>query len=256
MSGVRANDPIVIHIPHASTRIPARYRRDFLLSGAQLQQELLKMTDRYCNEIFDLPSQKIIFPVSRLVCDVERFRDDGQEEMARIGMGAVYTHGAEGQVMRVPSAAAKEEILTRFYDAHHRALTRAVAQKLAQHGRCLVLDGHSFSACPLPYEPDKSRPDFCIGSDDCHTPRALTDRLVGLLCAAGYTVLVNAPFAGSMVPAAYYRQEPRVMSVMIEINRGLYMDGQGAKTAGYARVLHIVAQLYACCRDFCLSAEP
>jgi N-formylglutamate amidohydrolase len=57
------------------------------------------------------------------------------------------------------------------------------------------------------------------------TPR-LRDELVAAASAAGFSVLVDRPFAGALVPATYYRREPRVRAVMIEINRRLYMHEQ------------------------------
>jgi N-formylglutamate amidohydrolase len=39
----------------------------------------------------------------------------------------------------------------------------------------------------------------------------------------GFEVDVNRPFAGTMAPAPFFRRAPNVVSVMIEINRSLYM---------------------------------
>ncbi|MBQ3663473.1 MAG: N-formylglutamate amidohydrolase [Clostridia bacterium] len=38
---------------------------------------------------------------------------------------------------------------------------------------------------------------------------------------------MNRPYSGSMVPLAYYRKDRRVMSLMIEVNRSLYMEENG-----------------------------
>src|SRR6185436_3514585 len=70
----------------------------------------------------------------------------------------------------------------------------------------------------------RDRPDICIGTDDFHTPAALSS-LAGRLCEqAGWTVAVNRPFAGALVPMAYYRTDARVQALMIEVNRRLYLD--------------------------------
>ena len=53
----------------------------------------------------------------------------------------------------------------------------------------------------------------------------------------GYSVAVDAPFAGALVPLASYRKDKRIMSVMIEVNRRLYMDEHsGSKAQNFAKV--------------------
>lgn len=37
-------------------------------------------------------------------------------------------------------------------------------------------------------------------------------------------MLVNAPFSGTLVPLSRYRKDARVSSIMVEVNKGLYMD--------------------------------
>ena len=90
----------------------------------------------------------------------------------------------------------------------------------------MIIDAHSFPPVPLPYEADQDgdRPDICIGSDDFHTPPALTSLAVTLCREAGWTVAVNRPFAGALVPMAYFGTDTRVRAVMIEVNRRLYLD--------------------------------
>jgi len=54
------------------------------------------------------------------------------------------------------------------------------------------------------------------------------------LRSQGFSAEVNRPFAGTLVPSEYYERDARVWSVMIEINRSLYMDEQTAqKRAGF-----------------------
>lgn len=69
-----------------------------------------------------------------------------------------------------------------------------------------------------------NRPDFCIGTDEYHTPPQLVDIATQYLERAGYSVAINRPFAGTIVPMAHYHANASVSSLMIEVSRGLYMD--------------------------------
>ena len=227
--------PLLLHVPHASIQIPAEYKNDF---SADLSKELHCMTDWYTDELFDLPASKLVFPVSRLVCDVERFRDDSAEEMSHRGMGACYTHGHDGTIIRELSEWKREHILRQLYDPHHARLTNITAEMLRRHGSCLIIDCHSFSKIALPYEPDQSRarPDICIGTDPFHTTGKIVEVLTKAFSQRGYSVFVNKPYAGTIVPMKYFHTKENVHSVMIEINRGLYLDGSCRKLPSFYQV--------------------
>jgi N-formylglutamate deformylase len=99
----------VLHIPHSSRLVPAEERQSIRLDDAGLSNELLRMTDAHTDELFPLTpveAARLVFPVSRLVCDVERFPSDEDESMAKRGMGAIYTLTSKGDVLRAqPNAA-------------------------------------------------------------------------------------------------------------------------------------------------------
>jgi N-formylglutamate amidohydrolase len=238
----------VLHIPHASLVVPSDVAANFLLTPEQVEHELLVMTDRYTDELFALPSNiatTAAFPVSRIVVDPERFTEDADETMARKGMGVIYERTASGQPLRRrPSAPERRGLLTRFYEPHRAALTTAVKAALDAHGACLVLDGHSFPARALPYEDDQSsdRPDICIGTDTTHTPDWLREFAVRTFEELGWSVAVDRPFAGALVPMRFYGKERRVRALMVEVNRGLYMDERsGAKRPGFDEVRERIA---------------
>jgi N-formylglutamate amidohydrolase len=188
------------------------------------------MTDHATDLLFRLNdhlAQHVVFPVSRLIVDPERFPDDATEPMAAQGMGAVYVRTSTGAALRhLLVDTDRTPLLARFYAPHHQLLEKAVAQTLRHHESCLILDAHSFASLPLPHEPDQSpqRPDFCLGTDPFHTPAGLERLACELFQATGHTVEVNRPFAGALVPARYYRREPQVLSLMIEVNRKLYLN--------------------------------
>jgi N-formylglutamate amidohydrolase len=178
------------------------------------------MTDHHTDRLFDLPgAHRCVFPVSRLVVDPERFIDDPIESF---GMGVVYTHTAAGEALRAISEIDRLALINSYYHPHHTALTRMADECLEKHNQCLIIDCHSFPAQPLPYENDLNRPDICIGTDAFHTQPELEATLVNSFQEYGYSVAINSPFAGSLVPIDFYRKEPRVQSIMVELNRGLY----------------------------------
>ena len=154
--------PVILHIPHSSAFIPEEYRRSFFCDPSH---ELAVMTDLYTDELFACGHEAVVFPISRLICDVERFRDDKYESMSARGMGAVYTKCHDGKALRSIMPGERESILCKWYDPHHAALEAQVEKRLDAFGRCIVIDCHSFSPTPLPHEPDQcpDRPDSASG---------------------------------------------------------------------------------------------
>ena len=101
----------------------------------------------------------------------------------------------------------RDALLESYYWPHHRRLERLVGEHLAQYGRVLVIDCHSFPSTPQPYELDSAgkRPEICIGTDSLHTPANLVSALRTSLAGHGFSTALNTPFAGALVPLRYYR---------------------------------------------------
>jgi len=242
---------VVLHLPHDTPEIPADVRDQFLLDDGELGLEILRMTDHRTADLFGArhASGRVArAPVSRLVVDVERFAEDALEPMSAAGMGAVYTHtSASRPLRRTLDPWEREALLERWYRPHHRRLEHLFEHALRHHGRAVVLDAHSFPSKPLPYERAASpdRPDICIGTDPFHTPAALRDTFVNAFSSEGFRVAVDTPFSGALVPARHYRREPRVQSVMVEVNRRVYLDETtGLPAADFPAV---AATVQACC---------
>lgn len=223
--------PVIAHVPHASVYIPEDVRRSIVLSYIELQKELLLMTDRYTSELFQgvilLGGSHFVNNYSRLVVDPERFEDDRDEIMYSRGMGAVYTRTAHQQVLRKDlTDTEKEALLSKFYRPYHLALEYEVQKLRDRFGRCLIIDCHSFSSAPLPYELDQSsnRPDICLGTDPFHTPGELITSSRSFCLENGLTVAIDKPFAGTYVPIKSLGKDERISSIMFEVNRSLYMD--------------------------------
>ncbi len=239
----RVERPWVAHLPHGSTLIPPDVRADILLDDAEVRRQLLLLTDHHTDRLFDwlADAGATLFRnrLSRLVVDPERFPDDASEPMAALGQGAVYTRTTDGRPMRGPDPARREDLLARYFIPYHAALTALVERTLERHGRCLILDGHSFGTHPLPSERDQApdRPDVCVGTDRSHTPESLARALEASFRVAGFRVKRDSPFGGALVPLAHHGRDLRVASVMLEIRRGLYCDEQtGSPLPGFDAV--------------------
>jgi N-formylglutamate deformylase len=255
--GSHANRPrrsisqiVVLHIPHSSRRVPAEERQAILVDDTELNGELLRMTDAYTDELFPITpveAGRVIFPLSRLICDVERFPSDENEPMAARGMGVTYTRTSMGGVLRAqPDPADRQKCLDRWYWPHHLKLEHLVKDVAERSGVCLIVDCHSFPSVALPYELDQASPraDICIGTDSFHTPWAVRDAIVAAAEADGYSVAVDAPFSGALVPLSSYRKDHRILSVMIEVNRRLYMEeDSGKKKDGLGKVCATLGRL-------------
>ena len=233
---MQKNNPILINVPHASTFIPEEELSYFVTPF--VARELAVMTDHYCDDLYATGDTMLRFPISRLVCDAERFRDDASEIMAEVGMGAIYTRCSDGSPLKVVTEEQKEELLRCYYNPYHARFEFLVAEKLREFDCCLIIDGHSFYPTPLPYERNQNldRPDICLGTDPFHTPSELAEAAYEYFTSCGYSVAFNEPFAGSIVPLKYYGKDKRVISIMIELNRRLYMDTECRKSEGYERV--------------------
>lgn len=243
--------PLVLHVPHSSTYIPESVRQSFLLDTESLNRELLRMTDWYTDHLFshvvEIGGAMFVNRTSRLVVDPERFRRDADEVMASRGMGVIYTHTSDGLPLRLPlTEGERERLLISRYTHYAQALTRLVRETVRVHGRCLILDGHSYSSQALPYELDQAavRPAICIGTDWFHTPSRLVDDLVNFCQSHGFECHQNTPFSGTYVPSQLFHRDARVASLMLEIRRDLYMDEQtGHRSDTFMDVWRLIDKL-------------
>ena len=245
---------VVVHVPHASVLIPDEFRESIVLNDRAFDREIRRMTDAFCDELYDAPGfdNRVIAKFSRFVCDVERFRDDRLESRAKFGQGLMYTRTLRFRRLRYFDEGLRNKILSEVYDPHHEALTNAVEVALSRYGKCLIIDGHSFPNRII-MKPDNlfGTPDFDIGTDSFHTPEGLCAVLCDRVREFGFTVKANSPFGGAITPMKFYGVDKRVVSVMFEVNRRLYMDERSmTKTAGFENTRRVVHELMHTAADF------
>ncbi len=209
-------------------------RDQFLLDDAELAEEHARLVDQFADLLYldaSCSTPNIRATVSRLVVDAERFPDDAIERAARTGFGAVYEKTTKGTSLRRTLTQRERELLLARHAAHHARLAAAVQAILDEHGRCLLIDCHTFPDEPLPFEVSGRRavrPDVCIGTDPFHTKPTLARHFRRAFADAGWSVAINRPFRGTLVPSAFYQQDARVQSIMVEVNRRVCRDESGS----------------------------
>lgn len=233
---------LILHIPHSSNKIPLL--DGYVSTQVEIQKEIIKLTDWYTNDLFDSKvDDKIVAPFSRIFCDVERFADDELEIMSKVGMGVLYEKLDSDEILRKITPELRENILTNYYWKHHDNLTSGVEEQLSITGDCLIVDCHSFPSTPLmkAINQNESRPDFNIGTDSFHTSKKHIDVSKHYFEGLGYSLGVDWPYSGSIVPMKYYQKEKRVNSIMLEINRKLYLnEPTNEKSIDYNKTKEVV----------------
>jgi N-formylglutamate amidohydrolase len=74
---------------------------------------------------------------------------------------------------------------------------------------------------------------------------------VKLFQQMGYSIKMNGPFSGSIAPKNYYQQNRNAFSIMIEINRRLYMNEKtGMKNERYEALKSNISKAIKSIKDF------
>ncbi|GHH91476.1 N-formylglutamate amidohydrolase [Streptomyces capillispiralis] len=244
------DSPVILHVPHSAREIPGDVRAGLVPADAALERELDHITDAHTAAIAAVAAGaagvapwRFVNRLSRLVVDPERFPDE-REEMLAVGMGAVYTRTTHKEVLRADGFDAAP-LIERYFRPYARAMSEAVADRLAATGRAVIIDVHSYPSAPLPYElhGDGPRPEVCLGTDSFHTPAGLLDAARAAFAPCGETGL-DSPFAGTYVPLEYYGKRAEVTALMVEIRRDTYMSEPGGPAGpGLHRLASALATL-------------
>jgi len=242
---------LILHIPHSSNSIPIK--DGFIVDSIGLEKEILKLTDWYTDDLFySDEDEMVIAPFSRIFCDPERFEEDEYEVMAQFGMGVLYERNDAGEPIRSITKELREKIIFDYYRAHHLNLTSSVNDQLQCFGKALIIDCHSYPSIPLIRDLDKNpvRPDFNIGTDSFHTPQKLIDLSIAFFAEKGFSLGIDWPYKGSIVPLEHYQKDKRVSTIMLEINRALYLEEPtNVKSEKYLGIKKVTGEFLMMMRD-------
>lgn len=214
---------VVCNIPHSGVLIPDWGLKDFKIPDEELFYWVSFMVDKDVDKIWSFVnnSNKVVSSISRLVVDMERYRDDKDESMFKLGMGLYYTHSPFGKEIRDKSELSYNKCLD-LYDKYHRELEDKVTACLNEYNECILLDCHSFhDAMTYTGYDAETFPDICIGVNGEMFKEA--ELVYNIFTKEGYSVKINEPFSGALIPLRYL-YDKRVKGIMIELNRKIYND--------------------------------
>lgn len=231
----------LFHIPHSSKFVPNwNYVPSRLLN--EIRRDIMLSTDWKTDEIFNVEGiTKHIAKFSRVFCDVERFITD---DMDKFGRGIYYTLTKNGTHLRDFNLEHYNYILENYYKPHHNEFSNLTNNILNNEGIVRIVDCHSFNEHRLPFETFDERPDICIGVDEFHTPQYLIDVFMLKFESCGFSVDINSPYSGTIVPLEHYKKNKNVESIMIEINKKLYFNKNVIDLQKVSKLQQIISSIF------------
>lgn len=236
---------IVFHVPHSSLKIP-----NFFWNVCLKNREYINYSNRFlCDYLTDklVPKgrNKVVFKYSRIFCDVEKFADVSKEIMSKRGMGVIYTKDCDSVITNIDKKY-RNKVIKSYYKKHHDKLDKVISNIMNKYNRCIIIDLHSFSDDMVfklfGYNDNK---DICIGTNPLFTDKKIIDFTVKHFEKYGYSVSINTPYSGTIVPNKYINKKvPQIKSIMIEINKRIFKENK----QGFYR-------LKECINDYCNKIE-
>jgi N-formylglutamate amidohydrolase len=167
------------------------------------------------------------------------------------GLGLLKSKSRYGEPVHERKLKVSEvmERLDHYHRPYHAELARLIAEQKARFGFVYHLSCHCMSAVGAPTHPDagQQRADFCLGNlDGKSSSREFIEWVKSLIEAKGYSCSLNFPYTGGEINARYGDPVNGVESIMVEINKKLFMDTKTfRKTEGFAKVQADVSDVLA-----------
>lgn len=249
----------IIHVPHASLNLPHIFYDKLLLDKDYIDRENIYISDYLVDKFIPEHYENVIrFNYSRLFCDVERFKEDKLEKMAKIGMGCIYEKDSNGNSFITVNDQYRNTVISNYYDKHHQLLRDLTEKMIKLYDRCYIVDLHSFSDdFVFKIFGVDNCPDICIGYQKEFRNEELLKLTIYHFKKYHYKVGINYPYKGSMVPDKYYHtKDSRVNSIMIELNKRIYLDkNEKLNASKYNRLKECMDEYFKSVNDFISKKE-
>jgi N-formylglutamate amidohydrolase len=262
--------PLIFASPHSGSEYPAAF-----VAASRLDPLALRRSeDSFVDELFaaapglGAPLLSARFPRAYLDVNREAYELDptmfsdalpefvnAGSPRVRMGLGTIARIVASGEEIyagKLCFAEARQRI-DGLYHPYHQTLRRLIEETEALFGGCLLVDCHSMpSAAGAACWTDGA--DIVLG--DCHGAACAPEILEAarqLLAMRGFSVAINAPYAGGFTTDHYGDPAQRRHALQIEINRALYMDERNYRRK--PRFARLAAEMAALVRQLSVAAQ-
>jgi len=225
---------LLTSIPHTGTFVPADVRRQF--ANPSVSAEM--MTDWHLHELYaflpDLGIDVIHATHHRFVVDLNRPADSRPLYPGRFETTLVPTETFQGEPIwnSAPTPREVAERVEKYHRPYHAALEQRLREKVAQFGRCYLIDLHSVESRASRLHGELHEDVFLGDRDGTTCDAVLTDMVRDLFRGEGLTVSVNQPYKGGFI-TAHYCSVAHVQTLQIEMCQRLYMrEGTPAGAPG------------------------
>ncbi|HEY7379452.1 MAG TPA: N-formylglutamate amidohydrolase [Steroidobacteraceae bacterium] len=215
---------LLTSIPHTGTFVPSAIARQFASPSVSAET----MTDWHLHELYaflpDLGIDVIHATHHRFVVDLNRPADSRPLYPGRFETTLVPTETFQGEPIwrSAPTPREVAERVEQYHRPYHATLEKRLREKVAQFGRCYLVDLHSVESRASRLHGELHE-DVFLGDRDGTTCDAMLTNLVrDLFRGEGLKVSVNQPYKGGFITAHYCSVE-RVQTLQIEMCQRLYM---------------------------------
>ncbi|HET9398816.1 MAG TPA: N-formylglutamate amidohydrolase [Sphingomicrobium sp.] len=248
----RTSLPVLLSVPHSGRAYPDWLIGQSLSGLASLQALEDPLVDRLAWRAIAAGHGAVIAAAPRAAVDCNRAPDEigpatvlGSapalvSRRAAAGLGILPARTAShGRLWR--SAATRDDFQRRLEEAHapfHRAIEAGLDAIAARAGGAVLLDCHSMP-------PRRGQAELVIGNRNGSSAAGwLADAAARIARAAGWSVALNAPYAGGYVVERHGDPQAAIHALQLEIDRRCYLGADlRSPGLGFERSAQLIALL-------------
>jgi len=217
----RGDAPLIVSVPHAGTRIPARYA-DGLIDPATATRDADWNIDRLYAFAADIGATIVATAISRTVIDVNRDPSGASLYPGQATTELCPTTDFDGAPLyrdgETPDVAVRRAA---YYGPYHAALAAEIARLRAAHPDIVLYDAHSIRS-HVPRLFDGELPQFNIGTNAGASCAPALVRAVAAACPE--PKVIDGRFKGGWITRRYGRPEAGVHAIQMELAIRGYAD--------------------------------